>query len=94
MNREEALTILESQTKELRSQPYEHLRQYLDGAVVVEVLGSSGAQYQIEIEAVWDHKPESDLHILVSIDDGTLWSSFAPLTDDFIISPNGTFVGE
>lgn len=94
MNREEALKILESQIRELRSQTYEHLRQYLDGAVVVEVLGSSGAKYQIEIEAVSDHKPESDLYIFASIDDGTLWSTLSPLTDSFIISPNGTFVGE
>ena len=94
MNREEALTILESQVRGLRSQTYEQLKQYPDGAVALEVLGSSGAQYQVEIEAVWDNKPESDLRILVSIDDGTLWSSIFPLTDDFIISPNGNFVGE
>jgi hypothetical protein len=31
--------------------------------------------------------------VLASIDDGG-WSAFIPLTDDFIIAPDGSFVGE
>jgi len=95
LNREEAQKILDSQISELRAKTYDELRRFLErGAVTVEAVGSSGAQYQLEIEAVWDQEPESDLRVFVSVDDGTVGRALSPLTDDFIISANGTFVGE
>lgn len=53
----------------------------------------SGDRYQLEVEAFWDDKPKRTLRVTVSIDDGG-WRSFFPLSDDFIIAPDGTFVGE
>lgn len=56
-------------------------------------MGASGAKYQVEIFAVWDDVQGHNLCVVVLIDDGGL-RSFVPLSSDFIISPNGTFVGE
>jgi hypothetical protein len=59
----------------------------------LEVAGPSGAIYQLEVQAFWDDKRSRHLRVLASIDDGG-WSAFIPLTDDFIIAPDGSFVGE
>ena len=40
-----------------------------------------------------DAKPDNNIRVSVSIDDGGL-RAFFPMTDDFIMSPSGAFVGE
>ena len=94
MNCEEALVILNEQIARLRKSQYNELLEFLNNAVCVEVVASSGAHYQIEIEAMWDCEPRPDLRVIASIDDGTLRRSMFPMVDDFIILPDGTFVGE
>ena len=43
---------------------------------------------------LWDDPGEHrNLRVMVSVDDGG-WRSFAPLSDDFIVAPDGTFIGE
>jgi hypothetical protein len=56
-------------------------------------VGASGACYQIEIQASWDDKPNGNIRVVGSIDDGGL-RAFFPLTEDFIKSPLNEFVGE
>jgi hypothetical protein len=55
--------------------------------------GPSGAKYQLEIQVVWDHEPNTDLRVIGSVDDGS-WRALAPVSDSFILRPDGTFVGE
>jgi hypothetical protein len=62
-------------------------------ATTREVVAASGAVYQIETQVFWDGKPERDIRVMVSVDDGGI-SAFKPLTDDFIVAPDGSFVGE
>jgi hypothetical protein len=42
---------------------------------------------------VWDDRTGGDLRVIGSIDDGG-WRAFRPLSSDFIVRPDGTFVGE
>jgi hypothetical protein len=58
-----------------------------------EIAGPSGTRYQLEIQAMWDRNPGGKLRILGCIDDGG-WRAFVPVTDDFLIDPDGRFVGE
>ena len=53
----------------------------------------SGKQYQVEIEFFWDGKPDKNIRVMGAIDDGGL-RAMMPLTESFILSPDGTFVGE
>ena len=53
----------------------------------------SGATYQLEVQVFWDDRAEQNLRVMGSIDDGRL-SAFHPLSEDFIIAPDGSFVGE
>ncbi len=49
--------------------------------------------YTIEADAHWVDQPQGDLLVVVGIDDGG-WSAFSPLAQDFVLRPDGTFVGE
>jgi len=93
MNKIEAREILANELRLFRDQPWEELREMMNKPRTFERIGSSGKNYQIEIQAFWDGKPEGDLRITGAIDDGGIRVYF-PLTDSFILSPNGEFVGE
>ena len=86
MKEDEARLILKEQLDRLRGQGYR--------PVGFEVAGLSGTGYNIDIEAVRDHERGRDLRVWVLIDDGSVWRSLSPLNDNFIIRPDGSFVGE
>jgi len=94
MNKEEAKQIISTGLEQFRTKPYSELVQMIDSKPITgERTGPSGQSYQIEIQAFWDGKPDGDIRVMCSIDDGGL-RTFVPLTDDFIKSPSGDFVGE
>lgn len=91
----EAERFLGEVIAELRAQSYPALvAKYLGETEVRSALGTSGVDYQIEIQGVWDRGKPGDLRILAGIDDGSFRSALRPLTDDFIMAPDGSFVGE
>jgi hypothetical protein len=94
IDKAEAHKVLADELAQWRSRPYAQIASLIGGEPFTkEVLGASGVTYQIEIEVVWDHKPSGDVRVLGAIDDGG-WKAFSPLSDDFILSPDGFFVGE
>lgn len=93
MDKDEARGILAGVISGLRERPYGELRGLLGEPEVREVTGQAGAAYQIETQVFWDAAPGGDLRVIASIDDGGL-SAFKPLSDDFIVGPDGSFVGE
>ena len=93
MNRDEAQAVLLGELERYRTNSRAELQRLLSEQDVNEVRGASGTIYQVEIEAVWDDRAGGDLRVLGHIDDGKI-RVFAPLTRDFIVSPDGTFVGE
>jgi hypothetical protein len=97
MDEAEARVILQAEIDKLRGLPYERLQnRLLDEVEALEVSGPSGAEYQLEVQAMWDD-PRSkggNLRVIASIDDGRGWRAFSPLTDSFIMTPDGSFVGE
>ena len=93
MNIEEARTLLADELSSWRARSYPELVEKMKDVIAFEVEGRSGAMYQIEIEVFWDDRRGGNLRVVGGIDDGGL-RAFAPLTDDFIMAPDGTFVGE
>lgn len=80
---------------DLRTESYPALvAQYIGETGVRDLVGASGAEYCVEIQGVWDNGKPGDLRILVGIDDGGFRAAFRPMSDDFIMAPDGTFVGE
>lgn len=94
MDKGEASELLAKELEEWRAHSYSDLTSHIDSEPSTkEAKGKSGVTYQIEVEVFWDSKPQGDLRVLGAIDDGG-WRAFSPLTDDFIVSPDGSFVGE
>lgn len=93
MDKAEARSILASVIADLRERSYDQLRELLGESRMREAAGQTGMRYQIEVQAFWDAAPGGDLRVIASIDDGGL-SAFKPLSDDFIVGPDGSFVGE
>lgn len=89
MDKEEAKAVLEEELEKFKSCSYEDLKKYIGDPHCFEVTSKSGNYYQIELETVLDdqNKPEGDLQIIASIDDGGLLSAAFPITSGFIISP-------
>jgi hypothetical protein len=94
MDKEEARGILAQQIARLRQLSHGDLQRYVKDEEHMEVKGESGAEYQVEVQSLWDEgRPGGNLRVMVSIDDGGLRAIF-PLSEDFIIAPDGSFVGE
>ena len=92
MNNEEASTILKAHLEPYRRRSYADLLALMGTPQVAEVLGPSGVKYQLEVEVFWDSRKGGDIRVLAGIHDGG-WRAFKPLCDDFILAPNGAFVG-
>lgn len=93
MDRSEALSVLDSALAGYRARAHRDLLPLLTRQDTFTVPGPSGTVYQLEIQAVWDGPRNGNLRVIGSIDDGGL-RAFVPLTRDFVLSPDGQFVGE
>jgi hypothetical protein len=90
----EARGIALAQIDDLRRMAWGELRdRYLKSPESIEVRGGSGIVYQVQTQAFWDSQQDGDLRIIVAVDDGS-WRAFLPLSEDFIIAPDGSFVDE
>lgn len=93
MDKVEAKEILAKELTRYRSMSHSQLLGLMGESQTIEVLGSSGTKYSLEFEVLWDHEPEKDLRVIGSIDDGG-WAALHPLSEDFILRSDGSFVDE
>ena len=94
MDKNAYLDLLAPIVADHRSFGYAFWLPFLTGDVIVlDVAAPDGTKCCVEINAMWDDKPNSDIRVIASIDDGG-WRAFVPVSDSFIIAPDGTFVGE
>jgi hypothetical protein len=92
MNTAEAKLILARELARYRGQPFEELLSLLQEVETHELSGPSGASYQLEFQAFWDEvRNRKLLRVTGAIDDGGL-GAFAPVTDSFLVSPDGKFI--
>ncbi len=93
MDQSEARTILHEHLGKYRQRSYADLAGNVDKEDRFEAKGPSGTVYYLQFLFVWDSAPNADIRVIGHIDDGG-WRAFCPLTEDFILSPSGVFVGE
>ena len=93
MNKDEAKSLLSQELARYRDLPYSGLFSLIDHSENFERTAQSGVIYQIEIQVFVDDVSRQTLRVMGSIDDGG-WRAFAPLSDSFILSPDGSYVGE
>jgi hypothetical protein len=91
---EEARLLIQEEETRLRRLSYDELRNL--GTVVKDVRGPSGYSYNMEIESFWDSNRDKTLRVIVSVFPWWGWGIVQPreLTTDFIMAPDGSFVGE
>ena len=95
MDRTEARAVLAQQLASYRGRAYGDLVKLVGTNSAVEVRGPSGAEYQIEIDVMWDSpRDKVDVRVMGAIDDGRLPGALLTLCDSFIVTPDGRFVGE
>ena len=93
MSREIARAIIENRLKELRRFSYGALVKLVGQVSCDQLNGTDGGEYQVETETRWDSKAGGDIRVIVAVD-GPGVSTFRPLTGTFIMSADGSFVGE
>jgi hypothetical protein len=93
MNNVEARGIVVAESAKYRAKGYNDLLALLGHQDTYEISGASGTVYQLEIQAFWDDKPIGVLRIRTAIDDGGI-RAYVPMIEDFLIAPDGCFVGE
>jgi hypothetical protein len=84
----EARSVLLAQLEDWGRRSYAELVREVGQSRQFEATGRSGTRYQVDVQVRWDDKPNGDIRVLGSIDDGGL-RAFAPLTADFILGPDG-----
>jgi hypothetical protein len=93
MDNREATAVLRGHLDGYRRRAYSELVALRGTPQTAELRGASGSSYQVEVEVHWDGEPGGAVRVLGSIDDGGLRSLW-PISQDFILAPDGTFVGE
>ncbi len=93
MNKQEARNLLDRQLARYRTVPHSDLVAKIGCQECFETLGPSGVTYQVEIQFFWDDRRGGNIRVIGSIDDGGL-RAFCPICTSFIMTPDGTLVGE
>lgn len=93
MNEDVAYVLIDAELRRLLELPCSELINLIGTPETKEVIGEDGKSYQLEIEAIWDIARAEDVRVIVSVDDGG-WRALKPLTQDFGMRPDGSFVDE
>lgn len=92
MDKIEALKLLTEQMQTFKNKSYADLVNMIGDVWAEQIKGEAPYDYTIEIQVFWDSRPNGDLRIIGSIDDGGFRSSFSPLCDGFIVTPEGKII--
>ena len=94
MDKATYLALLAPIVADYRTRAYAFWLPHLSGEPIVsKIVAPDGTECCVEINAFWDGKPDGDIRVIFSIDDGG-WRAFVPVTDSFVIAPDETFLGE
>ncbi|MGO8818383.1 MAG: hypothetical protein ACLQVG_27385 [Terriglobia bacterium] len=93
MNEDVGYVLIDAELRRLLDLPYSEILNLVGAPETKQVVGDDGIAYQLEIEAIWDINGDEDIRVIVSADDGG-WRALKPLTQDFVIRPDGSYVDE
>ena len=89
MNREIARKELHRHLEKFRSRSYGELTLLLDEPQRDTVAGEDGTSYEIEVQIRWEKTPGGDVRVVGLVDDKRLASAVFPVSEDFIVTPEG-----
>jgi hypothetical protein len=91
MDEQVAHALIEAELLRYREFSYSYLAALIGRVETIKRIGEDGKTYQLEIQAFWDGKKDADVRLMVAADDGG-WRALKPLTGDFIMRSDGSFV--
>ena len=93
MTRAEAIQIVEQYLETYRQLNYSELVLKIGEQETFEGVSETGEKYEIEVDFFFDDEKTKNLRVtaMISYDRAT---NFSPVVSDFIIAPNGNFIGE
>ena len=94
MDKVEARALLAAELGRFRAMAYGELAGLIGAVQVVQVTGPSGTEYTIEVDVLRDDPKGGNLRVIGGIDDGGFRAAFRPLSDDFVLTPEGRLLGE
>jgi hypothetical protein len=92
MGHEIAYDFINAEIAHLRLQPYARLVEKIGKTEHKEFVAHDGNRYQIETEVLWDSKRGGDILVMVCADGGGV-SAFLPVSDSFVMTPDGSLIG-
>jgi hypothetical protein len=94
LDKKEAGELLSKELEKRKNLGYLELKEKFINQREIEnfcVKGSSGVEYQVEIQGWWEDDAQENIFISCSIDNGEL-SAYAPLSEFFIMKLDGSIV--
>ena len=87
MDKSEAKRVLVKHLGKYKAKTYAELKELIDELDVCEIAGRSGVLYQLEVQVIWDDKPNGLIRVHAAIDDGG-WRAYCPLSGSLLVSPS------
>jgi hypothetical protein len=94
MDKDEASLVIRRELVPYRAKAHADLLRLVEDSQNYEVSAPSGKTYGVKIFGIMDDEQHGHLRVIGLIDDGGWWTMFAPLSEDFIMRPDGSFVDE
>jgi len=95
VNEEEATRFADDFLAELRAYDFESLGRRIGEPEWRQIDVTDGITYRAQAQVFWDDDLERrNLRVMVAVDDRSQRFIIRPITRDFIIAPDGSFVGE
>ena len=94
MDADEARLVALREVNRYRARAHAELRKLIGEPDGFEAAGPSGKLYAVEVEVFWDDRVGGDLRVTAMVDDGSRRAFTFPVSEDFIMRPDGSFAGE
>jgi hypothetical protein len=95
VNEQEATRLADELLAELRAEDFESLERRIGEPEWRQIDGTDAVTYRAQVQTFWDDVRERrNLRVMVAVDDGSRGFIVRPITRDFIVAPDGSFVGE
>jgi hypothetical protein len=93
MNKERGSQILLEQLGKVKALSYAQLKDFvLQGHSDNYEVTDGGTTYEIEINFFWDSGKPGNVRVVGAINESGGWSAYKPLTQSFIVRPDGSFI--
>ena len=77
--------IIGKELESLRKLPYSYLSALIGKPVTRKAAGPDGREYDIEVQAFWDDRPDEDLRVIVSVSDAS-WRAMLPRSGSVVVA--------